>query len=187
MRKFPFCRLQKTRYDVGEKIKLSETAEIPKSVQVTVKLVLGRLLSWNLKFKSLTLFALNAAAIKLLKMAVGATKRRNKAALYVPSMHARYTFPPALKVKDNVDNNNQIGAFKVKNLVLTTQNEVVGDNAKINDFLEWMKHQGYKQSTIDRRQSALTGLQKLKANLEMPETVKALYQNKNIGKTHKNK
>jgi transcriptional regulator NrdR family protein len=58
-------------------------------------------------------------------------------------MH-RYTFPPALKVKDNVVNDNQIGAFKVKNLVLTTQNIVVGDNAKINDFLEWMKQQGYK-------------------------------------------
>ncbi len=88
-------------------------------------------------------------------------------------MH-RYTFPPALKVKDNVDNNNQIGAFKVKNLVLTTQNEVVGDNAKLFDFLEWMKQQGYKKSTIDRRQSALTGLQKLKANLEMPESVKSV-------------
>lgn len=84
----------------------------------------------------------------------------------------RYTEPTSLNsVLDN-KRSSRICALKVKNLVSTTQNGAVGGNAKLNDFLEWMKQQGYKTSTIDRRQSALTGLQKLRANLENPETVK---------------
>ena len=72
---------------------------------------------------------------------------------------------------------NQIGALEAKNLVSTTKKEVVGDNANINQFLEWMKNEGYKQSTIERRQSALTGLQKLKADLSNPDSVKATIAN----------
>jgi len=85
----------------------------------------------------------------------------------------RYTDPSSLKVKDTNNKSNQISA-KAKNLVLTTENKVVGDNAKLNDFLEWMKLQGYKQTTIDRRQAALIRLQRLNANLEAPETVKEI-------------
>ena len=70
--------------------------------------------------------------------------------------------------------NRQICAkIEAKNLDPTAETEVVGDNTKINQFLDWMKNQGYKQSTIDRRQSALKGLQKLKADLSNPESVKA--------------
>lgn len=76
-------------------------------------------------------------------------------------------------VKDN-STSNQISARRAKNLGTTTENNVVGDNAKLNKFLEWMKNQGYKQTTIDRRKAALTGLQKLNADLENPESVKAV-------------
>lgn len=84
----------------------------------------------------------------------------------------RFSDPASLKVLDNNMGNSQIGAKMAKNLTTTTKTEVVGDNAKIDAFLEWMKRQGYKQTTIDRRQSALLRLQNLKANLDNPETVK---------------
>ena len=84
----------------------------------------------------------------------------------------RYTDPYSLNIVKDHLTNIQIGA-KAKNLVSTTKTEVVGGNININQFLYWMKNQGYKQSTIDRRQSALKGLQKLKADLSNPESVKS--------------
>ncbi|MDR0797943.1 MAG: hypothetical protein LBE70_04440 [Nitrososphaerota archaeon] len=46
--------------------------------------------------------------------------------------------------------------------------ENLGDVSKILKHLDWMKNQGYKQSTIERRQRVLLGLQKLDANLSDP-------------------
>lgn len=84
--------------------------------------------------------------------------------------HACYD---TLKAPEANSNSDQISAENVKNLVATTQKKtVVGDNAKLNGFLEWMKNQGYKQTTIDRREAALTRLQKLNADLDEPESVK---------------
>jgi integrase len=94
----------------------------------------------------------------------------------------RYTTlsPNSLNPKDDLNNINQISARTriAKNLVKSTTNfEVVGDNANIDRFLKWMKNQGYKQATIDRRQSALIGLQKLNADLADPESVKETIAN----------
>ena len=70
----------------------------------------------------------------------------------------RYTEPNRINnYKDN-EASSQIGAKKAKNLVTTTKTEVVGDNTKINQHLVWMANQGYKPSTIERRQRILYGI-----------------------------
>ena len=81
-----------------------------------------------------------------------------------------------LKNGDAVSDSCQISAWIAKNLGPTTTicTENVGDISKIIKHAEWMKKEGYKQSTIVRRQSALCGLLKLKAKLDDPESVKTV-------------
>jgi len=83
-----------------------------------------------------------------------------------------------LNVDDSINDDIQINAESVKNL--EPQHEkiiVVGDNARINSHLKWIKNQGYKLSTIHRRRAILYGLLKLNADLSNPESVKATIAN----------
>lgn len=87
----------------------------------------------------------------------------------------RYTPPATLNYYKTKVGTSQICALReeAKNLVgSTTQIQVVGEIAKIEKFLEWMKNEAYKPSTILRRRAALTGLLKLGAILSDPESVK---------------
>jgi integrase len=84
----------------------------------------------------------------------------------------RYTPTASLNTIINNSAPNQISAKKAKNLATPTKKNVVGDNTKLSSFLEWMKNEGYKESTINRREAALTGLQKLTADLDNPDSVK---------------
>ena len=94
-------------------------------------------------------------------------------------LQQEYTFEAnTLKCGETVSNSCQISAWKAKNLEPTkTYTEKVGDISKIINHLDWMKNQGYKQSTIVRRHSALYGLLKLNADLDNPESVKAVIAN----------
>jgi integrase len=91
----------------------------------------------------------------------------------------RFSFPPTLKSSKVPLKGNQICAKEAKNLASTTLNGIVGDNEKINNHIEWMKREGYKQSTIDRRRAILYRLQKLNADLENPESVKTIIAEQN--------
>ncbi|MCL2476691.1 site-specific integrase [Candidatus Bathycorpusculum sp.] len=87
----------------------------------------------------------------------------------------RYSFPPKLKSINGSGDGNQISALDAKNLEPTnTSNLNVGNVAKITEHIHWMQKQGYKQSTMERRQSALIRLLRLNADLADPESVKAV-------------
>lgn len=62
-----------------------------------------------------------------------------------------------------------------KKLTTTTEIEVVDE---ISQFLNWMKSQGYRPTTIERRHRILYGLKKLGADLADPESVKAVIAGK---------
>jgi len=92
----------------------------------------------------------------------------------------RFRFPPeyTLKSIDDTIDDNQISAKQVKNLEPQLEKTiVVGENTNIDAFLTWMKNQGYREATIYSRGKRLRRLQKLGANLNDPESVKATIAN----------
>jgi len=85
-----------------------------------------------------------------------------------------------IKNSTNSPDTYQICALEeAKNLEPTCIIKNVGVNAKIENHLTWMKKEGYKQATIDRRRAALYGLQKLNADLDDPESVKTTIADQN--------
>ncbi|HSV49501.1 MAG TPA: hypothetical protein VLH35_04220, partial [Candidatus Acidoferrales bacterium] len=87
----------------------------------------------------------SCGSLKAFKDGTRQLSNGEKAQRYICRVCAyRYTFPPSLKAaKDNSTDNQICTPETVKNLVESTTEEVVGDNAKVNQFIEWMRTEGY--------------------------------------------
>ena len=89
----------------------------------------------------------------------------------------RYSFPPKLK-SINDSGGNQISALEAKNLEHTPILKLdMGDIAKIEEHIQWMKKQGYQPETMRRRRAALLRLLRLNADLADAESVKTVIAN----------
>jgi len=91
----------------------------------------------------------------------------------------RYSWPLKLKSVCVESGGNQISALEeeAKNLVPTISNLNVGDIARIEVHIEYIKKQGYQPETMRRRRAALLRLLRLGADLAVPESVKTVIAN----------